>query len=111
MFLPPDQDFLRFASHSQKRRHSAKKRSGEEHQQTDAAKASASAAKTAVTAPFLGFAVKASPLAAPVMAVLSPLMTQFANTVLPTITSATTTCAKDIKSLSVVVKASACKAD
>lgn len=79
--------------------------------QTDAAKASASAAKTAVTAPFLGFAVKASPLAAPVMAVLSPLMTQFANTVLPTITSATTTCAKDIKSLSVVVKASACKAD
>ena len=79
--------------------------------QTDAAKASIGAAKTEAVAPFLAFKGKVSPLAAPLMGVLSPLFTTFANTVLPTITVATTTCAKDIKALTAIVKATACKAD
>ena len=79
--------------------------------QTDAAKASIGAAKTEAVAPFLAFKGKVSPLAAPLMGVLSPLFTMFANTVLPTITVATTTCAKDIKALTAIVKATACKAD
>lgn len=81
--------------------------------QTDAiaAKASASkdkavAAKDKAVAPVLTFAGNAAPLAAPVMLVLGPLMTQFADTALPTITKATTTCAADIKSLNKLVRAS-----
>ena len=71
---------------------------------------SANAATQTAVAPALEFGRSTAPLAMPIMAVLVPLMSTLANSALPTIFSASQTCAADTQSLITLVRASSCAA-